>query len=329
MKKIFTIILLTIVCFSANGQYYSNSQKFVFTHRSLPTFHTYEDERVFFLECEMDDIVKKYTNHAKIASLLQLSPWKETENEDEAFLKISLSIKDFLVDIGAREVVDNIGRRMFTPKGECTMTTSLSIHSELENAFFPTQTYTSGTDVDKLYPEPFLAENFVRDNRDFYERQAVEAQVENIVAQINNYMSEKYLYGFYDDNIRLYFFDSPKNPYYEKHKEAKTAIAQIFSTLSQTQDLLTARKQMEEWSEHFLTVYKALDQNNKKESNAKMQMLWNLGELSYALDYFDLARQYADDLKQQFPNSEADKLIKKIVDAKKFLKEHELTSRYF
>lgn len=329
MKKTFTLLLLVLSCFFAQGQYYSNSQKFVYSHRSLPAFSTYGDERVFYLDCQLEDPVSKYTNAAKISSLLQTGEWKQTENRDEAFLTITLGIKDFLIDIGAREVVDGLGRRMFMPKGEYSMTTSLEIRSELEDAIYPGTSVVSGTDVDKLYPEPFLAEKFVRDNRDFYERQAVTSQIENLTAEINRYMAEKYLYGIEEDYIRVYFFDSPKNENYEKHKKAKEEIAQIFSELSRTQDLISARKRMEPWTEHFQKLYDALDANNKKQSQAKMQMLWNLAVIHYALDYLDLARQYADDLKSQFPDSEADKIIKKITDTKKALKEHNLTTRYF
>ena len=99
--------------------------------------------------------------------------------------------------------------------------------------------------------------------------------------------------------------------------------------MSETQDIITARKRADGWIQHFQTVYKSLDANNKKQSNAKMQMLWNLAVLNYALDYLDVARQYADDLKSQFPDSEADKIIKQIIITKKLLKDHELSTRFF
>ncbi|MBQ3657132.1 MAG: hypothetical protein II956_09880 [Bacteroidales bacterium] len=329
MKKVFILLLLMISVLTAKSQYYSNSQKFTYSCRNIPAFHTYEDEQVYFINCDLDPIIAKHTNSAKISSLLHLEPWKQTENEDEAFVVINIKMSDFVIDMGAREVVDGFGKRMFTPKGECNMMTALEIKSELDDAIYPAVAVTSGTDVDKLYPEPFLAENFVRDNRDFYERQAVNGQVEKITDEINRYMFEKYLYGFRDDNIRVYFFDSPKNEYYEKHKTAKEEIAAIFKDLSASQDLISARKRMEPWIEHFKSVYSSLDADNKKQSNAKMQMLWNLAVLNYALDYLDLSRQYADDLKAQFPDSEADKIIKQIVITKKTLKDHELTTRFF
>lgn len=329
MKKIFTLLLLTMTVLAAKGQYYSNSHKFIYSCRNIPAFHTYEDEQVYFVKCDLDPVVAKYTNSAKISSLLTLDPWKQTENEDEAFLVINIKISDFLVDMGAREVVDGFGRRMFTPKGECSMTTALEIKSELDNAIYPATSAVSGTDVDKLYPEPFLAENFVRDNREFYERQAVTTQVESLTNEINRYMFEKYLYGFRDENIRVYFFDSPKNEHYQTHQKAKTELAQIFKFLSETQDVITARKKADVWIQHFQTVYSSLDANNKKQSTAKMQMLWNLAVLNYALDYLDVARQYADDLKAQFPDSEADKIIKQIITTKQVLKDHELSTRFF
>ena len=329
MKKIFTLLLLTLTVLSAKSQYYSNSQKFIYSCRNIPAYHTYEDEQVYFVKCDLDPVVAKYTNSAKISSLLKLEPWKQTENEDEAFVVICIKMADFIVDMGAREVVDGLGRRMFTPKGECTMSTALEIKSELDDAIYPVTSAVSGTEVDKLYPEPFLAENFVRDNREFYERQAVNTQVESLTNEINRYMFEKYLYGFRDENIRVYFFDSPKNEYYEQHKKAKEELTAIFKDLSETQDIITARKRADGWIQHFQTVYKSLDANNKKQSNAKMQMLWNLAVLNYALDYLDVARQYADDLKSQFPDSEADKIIKQIIITKKLLKDHELSTRFF
>lgn len=329
MKRLISFLLLVFAAFNTFAQYYGNTLKIVYGHRSIPVFVTDEEERTYFTECSFTSEVSKFVNSAKVSSLLRLEPWQEKTSEDEAFVKIHVGVSDMLIDKRAVEAIDRFGHVMFRPVVECTMTTVLRIESELDN-YRPSRTKVSiVNEIDKFYPEPFLAEEYIENNKEVYIRQAVSDQIVKMTDDINGYFYHSYLYGTQEDFIRVFFFDTPKNKNYEKHKAGKNEISQIFSDLSSNYDLNLARQRMRPWLEHFENLYNSLDINDKKQKNAKMQILRNLAVINYALDDFVSAYRYAEDLKENFPNSDADKIIEQIVKTKNLLKEHGLTSRYF
>ena len=327
MKRLIVFLIFALAVFNAYSQYYGNTLKIVYGHRSIPVFCTGPEENNYHVKCSFTPEVEKFVNSAKVSSLLRLEPWQERDGE--AFMEIYVEISDLLVDKRAFEVTDNYGHIMFKPGIECTMTAVVKVETELDRYFPARKRVAVVHDIDKLYPEPFLAEEYVDNNKDVFIRQAVTDQITKMTDEINGYVYQNYLYGVTENYIRVFFFDTPKNENYETHKTAKTEISRIFSDLTSNYDLASARERMKPWLEHFEKLYNSYDINDKKQKTPKMQMLKNLAVINYALDDFVQAYRYASELKENFPGTEAEKILAEILNTKNLLKAHGLTSRYF
>lgn len=330
MRKVFTLFLLVMIFGTAKSQYYSNSYKFPVTHRHLPNFFTYEDEKKYYIDFKSTLEVEPFVNSAKVSSLVDFGDWQEVDDPSQAFVVVSLTLKDLIIDnVRPVQLVDPHGKIVFKPVFDCLITRAMSVRSELENQVFPNAKTVISQEVEKFYPEPFLAENYVRDNKEYYLRTSVESYLQGTMDEINKYFLDSYLYTLETEEVKLYFFDSSKNKNYKKHQQAKAEIKQILNDLSANRDVNAARQAMQPWIDHFKSLYESLDANNKKQGRCKEYMLCNLVEIYYALEFYDLARQYAEDLKEQFPDSDATKMIQQIYKVQNMLEAHHLSTRYF
>jgi hypothetical protein len=86
---------------------------------------------------------------------------------------------------------------------------------------------------------------------------------------------------------------------------------------------------LQPWIEHFKEIEKSLSATNKKQKKAKADMVYNLAQLYYALEIFDVSREYLNRLINEFDSSTGRRLLRNLNNIDQEMKKHHLQSRHF
>jgi hypothetical protein len=138
-----------------------------------------------------------------------------------------------------------------------------------------------------------------------------------------------YVYYPTTDQIKIAFFSSKKSPYYAKHQSAKNEIKNILNSMPLDGNLASTIRKMQPWIEHFKEIEKSLSSSNKKQKQAKADMVYNLAMIYYALEIFDVSRDYLNRLINEFDDNAGKRLLRNLEKTESEMKRHNVQTRHF
>lgn len=331
MRKILLLIVASVLCLTSAAQYSAQKVGMSVSHMNFPTIPLDDDEFTYHVDMKLCPEMQKYADSKKILSGLDIAPFKEMDSEDDAFLQLIANIMGFgFSAFRAVESPQEDGTVKYMPQVEVTTYYSLRLRTELDNQIFPKSAYVASCNIEKLFATEDEAAEYASTNFADHSDMLVSTFSVWFCDIINDYLGKTYIRKPMGEAINVYLFSETKNPYYKKHQEAKVAIQQIFSDLSENKDLQQARSKMQPWIDYFDKIFNEIGEKSQEQKDAKMMMLCNIVSLNYALDNFDVASQYLDNLKDKYIDCEdIDDFTKKIYNARKMMKEHNLKTRYF
>jgi hypothetical protein len=183
--------------------------------------------------------------------------------------------------------------------------------------------------MDKSFRSPRDCHDFVRENKEVFVEKIVRTELYNTIEEINEKLVPEYVYYPTTDHIKIAFFNSKKSPYYAKHQSARTEIKNIINSIPLDGSLAPTIRQLQPWIEHFKEIEKSLSATNKKQKKAKADMVYNLAQLYYALEIFDVSREYLNRLINEFDSSTGRRLLRNLNNIDQEMKKHHLQSRHF
>lgn len=345
MKRLI-ILLLCLVVFSmgAAAQYSTTKVNMSFPVRNLPYNYVPESQRTYSVSCGFARQVSPYFEPAEVAALLHLDGWTQVNNPDRATLRITVNAYDFLIEGIHEDKFTEMVRRhgemvpvdWFTPIIDYSIVLEYNLDTDNSHQTFtnvdpfthrpPINTFR----MDKRFFSPRDCHDFVRENKEVFIEKIVRTELTAKIEEINERLVPAYVYYPTSDNIKIAFFNSKKNPNYAKHQSARTEIKNIINSMPLDGSLASTIRQMQPWIEHFKELEKSLSSTNKKQKKAKADMVYNLSMIYYALEIFDVSREYAGRLINEFGDATTGKrLLRNISSTEEEMKKHHVQSRHF
>ncbi len=344
MKKIITLLLCLIaISTGAIAQYNTSDVSMSFPVRNLPYQYVPEGQRTYSISCGFARQVSPYFSPQEVAEQLHIDGWQMVNNPDDAFLRITVNAYDFLIEaihedkfvIKERHHGEFVPVDYFSPSIDYSMVIEYVLETnETRKTFTNVDVFTHRPPIntfkmDKSFRSPRDCHDFVRENKEVFVEKIVRTELYNTIEEINEKLVPEYVYYPTTDHIKIAFFNSKKSPYYAKHQSARTEIKNIINSIPLDGSLAPTIRQLQPWIEHFKEIEKSLSATNKKQKKAKADMVYNLAQLYYALEIFDVSREYLNRLINEFDSSTGRRLLRNLNNIDQEMKKHHLQSRHF
>ncbi len=344
MKKIMALLLLLLtISTGAIAQYNTSNTTMSFPVRNLPTHYVPVGQRTYSVSCGFARQISPYFSPQEAADALQLEGWTMTGNPDQASLRITINAYDFLIEgIHEDKFVEKVRHHgEFVPVEFFSPTIDYSVVIEY---VFETntsrQTYTNVEAfthrppintfrMDKRFHSPRDCHDFVRENKEVFIEKIIRTELYNTMEEINEKLVPQFVYTPTTDQIKIAFFSSKKSPYYAKHQSAKIEIKNIINSIPLDGSLAPTIRKMQPWIEHFKEIEQSLSATNKKQKQAKEDMILNLAMIYYALEIFDVSRDYLNRLITEFDSSAAKRHLRNLNNIENEMKRHNVQTRHF
>lgn len=344
MKKIMALLLcLLVINTCAIAQYNTSKTNMSFPVRNLPTHYVPVGQRTYSVSCGFARQISPYYAPEEAAEALHLDGWTMINNPDQASLRITINAYDFLIEgIHEDKFVEKVRRHgEFVPVEYFSPTIDYSMVIEyVWETNDSRQTYTN-VDVfthrppvntfhmDKRFNNPRDCHDFVRENKDVFIEKIIRTELYNTIEEINEKLVPQFVYSPTTDHIKIAFFSSKKSPYYVKHQSAKNEIKNIINSIPLDGSLAPTIRKMQPWIEHFKEIEQSLSATNKKQKQAKADMVYNLAMIYYALEIFDVSRDYCNRLINEFDATTGKRLLRNLENVENEMKTHHVQSRHF
>lgn len=344
MKKI-TLLLLCLIALSTSAiaQYSTSKTSYSFPVRNLPTNYVPVGQREYSISCGFARQISPYFSPNEVAEALHLDGWTMTDNPDKASLRITINAYDFLIE-GIHE--DKFVERTrihgeYVPVEYFTPVIDYSVIIEYVFETNNSRQQFSNVDVfshrppinsfrmDKRFINPRDCHDFVRENKEVFIEKIIRTELYNTIEEINQKLVPAFVYYPTTDQIKLAFFNSKKSPYYAKHQSARNEIRNIITSMPLDGSLAPTIRRMQPWIEHFKEIEKSLSSTNKKQKQAKADMVYNLAQIYYALEIFDVSRDYFNRLINEFDDSSGKRMLRALERTESEMKRHNLQTRHF
>ncbi len=335
-----------IVLYTTSGcsaQYSTSKTGMSFPVRNLPSNYVPEGRRTYSVSCGFARQISPYITPTEVAAQLQLDGWSMVSSPNDASLRIAVDAYDFLIEgIHEERFTETANfhghlehREFFTPVIDYSVIIEYAIDCNGNK-----QTYTnidpftrrapiSTFRMDKAFPNPRDCHEFVRENKEVFIEKIVRTEILATTAKMNEKLVPGFVYSPTTDNIKVAFFSSKKSPYYNKHQSGRSEVRQIVESIPLQGPLTDAIKRLQPWIEHFKEVEKSLSTADKKQKQAKADMVYNLAMIYYALEIFDVSRDYATRYANEFDATTGKRLLRNINNTESEMKRHQLQSRHF
>ncbi|MCQ2250676.1 MAG: hypothetical protein MJZ66_06165 [Bacteroidales bacterium] len=345
-KTIYTLALLLMVCMQAMAQYGTDKVRIFYPVRHIPTFYVPEGNRYFHVDLTASFNVEDFLDYNKICDRLQIGyGWEEDRKSGDVPAHINVSVTDFIIEgMHEVEVLEKVRRhgeefieKYYVPHIDYSVLLQSSISVDGNSRYHfsnydselrrpPVKTLVIS---DRRFRSPRDCHNFLRDNRDVFVERILSDEVYALTDQIQADIKQAFHYYPAQTDIKICLFDSKKSPYYAKHQQAKAEIKRIIGGITLDGDLKQTIKDMQPWIEHFKEIEASLSTADKKQKSAKADMVYNLAMIYYALEIFDVSRQYCMRLFNEFGENSGKRMLRSLNDEEAEMKRHHLVSRHF
>lgn len=344
MKKLFTLLLcITILSTGAAAQYATTKVNMSFPVHNMPYNYVPESQRTYSVSCGFAKQVSPYFTPAEVAAGLHIDGWQMVNNPDDATLRIIVNAYDFLIESIHEDKFTEMERHhgefvpveFFSPNIDYSIIIEYILETnDSRQTFTNVDPFTHHPPIntfkmDKAFRNPRECHDFVRENKEVFIEKIIRAELLSQIEKINEQLVPAYVYYPTTDNIKIAFFSSKKSPYYAKHQSARNEIKKIINSIPLDGNLSSTIRQMQPWIEHFKEIEKSLSVSNKKQKNAKEDMIYNLAMIYYALEIFDVSRDYINRLINEFDTNTGKRLLRDLNETENEMKKHHLQSRHF
>ncbi|MCR5455902.1 MAG: hypothetical protein K6F33_13015 [Bacteroidales bacterium] len=344
MKRLITLLLCLIALSTgADAQYSTSKVNMSFPVRNMPYNYVPASQRTYSVSCGFARQISPYFSPEQLAAELHLDGWTRIDNPNNATLRITVNAYDFLIE-GIHEdkyteMVRHHGEFVpvdfFSPIIDYSMIIEYVLETnDSRQTFTNVDPFThrppiSTFRMDKSFRHPRECHDFVRENKEVFIEKIVVTEMYAKIEEINDRLVPAYIYYPTTDEIKIAFFSSKKSPYYAKHQSAKNEIKNIINSMPLEGSLASTIRQMQPWIEHFKEIEKSLSATNKKQKKAKEDMVYNLAMIYYALEIFDVSRDYVNRLINEFDATTGKRLLRNLNNTEEEMKKHHLQSRHF
>ena len=344
MKKL-TILLLCffMICTGAIAQYNTAKTSMSFPVHNLPYKYVPVGQRNFTVSCGFARQVSPYISAGEVAAQLHIDGWSRIDNPDNASLRITINAYDFLIEGIHEDKITEMVRHhgelvpvdFFSPVIDYSIVIEYVLEgSGSRQTFSNIDPFTHRPPVnsfrmDKRFHSPRDSHDFVRENKEVFIEKIIRTEIFSIIDEINEKLVPEYVYFPTTDQIKIAFFSSKKSPYYAKHQSAKNEIKSIINSIPLSGSLAPTIRKMQPWIEHFKEIEQSLSSSNKKQKQAKGDMVYNLAMIYYALEIFDVSRTYANRLINEFDATTGKRILRNIEKMEAEMKRHNLMTRHF
>lgn len=347
MKRFFaTFTLIVLGCLTAFAQWGTDKISIRYPVRHMPAQYVPESNRSYYVELGLSRMIQPFVDYNEVCDNLVMEDWgwSMKDKAGDAALLIHISARDFLIE-GIHEEEhtemvrihgEMVPRKYYTPHIDYTIV--MGWFFKLQGR--PIYDYTNvnpdthrpplGTfRMDKRFSNPHDCHEFVRNNNELFLEQIIMAEISAFYGPIHAEFERQFYYTPSTDNIKLAFFDSKKNPYYQDQQHAARQIRSILENFPIDGDMSKLIKDMQPWIEYFKSLEEEMNINDKKQRDAKMDQVFNLANIYYSLEIFDVARQYCHELMDKYDNNYGKRMLKWIDNVEQGLEKHHQQSRHF
>lgn len=337
------LLCLIAISTGAIAQYNTSKTTMSFPVRHLPTYYVPEGQREYSMSCGFARQVSPYFSPEEAAETLHIDGWTMTDNPEHAALRITINAYDFIIEgIHEDKFIEKVRHHgEFVPMEYFSPTIDYSIVIEYvletntsRQTFTNVDAFTHRPPIntfhmDKRFSNPRDCHDFVRENKEVFVEKIIRTELYNTIEEVNEKLVQEFVYQPTTDQIKIAFFSSKKSQYYAKHQSARTEIKNIINSMPLDGSLAPTIRKLQPWIEHFKEIEKSLSATNKKQKQAKADMVYNLAQLYYALEIFDVCREYLNRLINEFDDSTGKRLLRNLNNIENEMKRHHLQTRHF
>lgn len=347
MKRFLTTMALVLACCMGTfAQWGTDKVSMRYPVYHVPVQYVPEANRTYYVEMGLSRMIQPFVDYNEVCDNLVMDQWgwQMKEKASEAALLVHITAKDFLIEAiheeEHTEMVrihgEMVPRKYYTPHIDYSIVMGWFFKLEgrpiydFTNVHPETHRPPIGSfRMDKRFANPRDCHEFVRNNNELFLEQIIMGEISALYGSIHAEFERQFYYRPSTDNIKLAFFDNKKNPYYDDHKQACMKIRNIIENFPIDGDMSKLVKDMQPWIEYFKGLEAEMNASDKKQRDAKMDMVFNLANIYFALEIFDVSRQYAKELQEVYGNNYGKRMQKWIDDIEHDLNKHHLQSRHF
>lgn len=337
MKKLILLMVAMIISLPMFAQYGTSKRFFPCEFRQLPNYAVAKENRTYFVNVETNSQISETIDAERIYNSINLLGWNKVDNPDNAYLRVNVNI-DYLTieDSGVKttETSEKSGEttkvvKHFFGKLVYTMPYHVELVSESR-----TQKYGRGSDkaVEFVTEEKSSyesAKKYISDNKDMLKDKLIKSEVDDIISSINGAISMDYAYEAISENISVEFMDSKKSEFYDEQQKAIIEIREVFGRIKADSDIKVAAKEMQVYIDQFKAIADKLNDGDKKQKKAKVALFESIANMYYAVENFDMAKQYCETLLKEYEEKSAGKMLGRLEKVQSEMQKHNVTSRHF
>ncbi len=339
-------LAFAMVCCLAMAQWGTDRINIRYPVYHLPKCYVPEAERTYNVQLGLSRGIQPFVDYEEICSAVVMDQWgwQRVDNANDASLIVNITARDFLIEAIHEEEHTEMVRihgemvpqRYYTPHIDYTIVLGWNfvLNGRTVEAFTNINPETHRPPLatfrmDRRFKSRHECHEFVRNNNEVFLENIIMTELLVFSEPIQNAYRNCFYYTYTTDNVKIALFDSKKNQYYAKHQQASREIRNIIENIPITGGIQQAVKNLQPWVEHFKEVEASLSSADKKQKAAKADMVFNLANIYFALEIFDVSREYATRLYEEFGDNYGKRMIKWIDNVEAGLSKHHLLSRRF
>jgi len=339
-------MLIAFMCLQAMAQYGTDKVRISFPVRYMPAFYVPEGNHYYHVNYDAARLVKEYIDYGEVCDRLQIGgDWQEETSNETVPVYLNVVAQDFMIErFSEMERVEKVRHhgeefleKYFVPVIDYSMVLETSLNINGQTTCFTTNinsetrrpNISSFVVEDKRFRSPHDCHIFLKENKELFVEKIVRAEVMGLTDIIQGNLNNALRYYPTTDDIKICILDSKKSEYYAKHLQAKAEISRIISNMPLEGPLTQTIKDMQPWINHFKELEASLSMTDKKQKNAKADMVYTLAMIYYALEIFDVSRDYCSRLLNEFGENSGKRMLRNLTDVEDQMKKHHLSSRHF
>ncbi|MCQ2252500.1 MAG: hypothetical protein MJZ61_03515 [Bacteroidales bacterium] len=343
MRRFLTLAIALLCCANVFAQYSTSKSNMWYPVRTFPKYYVPENNRNYSIDCRLSRQIAEFANTGELENRLLFQDWREEENADNAYLKIYLESFDFIIEamreVEMHEMVKEHGveheRIFFMPQIDYSMVINWGlIHGDMREQHTNINPDTrrpniSSFQIDKHFHSPRECHEYMRENKEVFIEKIINSELMATTEQVQEALAASFHYGSSNWSVKIALFNNKKSSYYNKHHAGKDELKSIFSNMPLEGPITNTIKDLQPWIDHFKEIEASLSSADKKQKEAKADMIYNLAQIYMALEIYDVAKQYAMQLYNEYGDNSGKRILREILGEEEELKKHHLVSRHF
>ena len=345
MKKLlFVFSLLTVVSLFSSAQYSTNREVAYYNVISFPRYYVPFEQRTFYVDVIMTKRLNELYSPDDIARMVSVRGWTQVDHPADATVKIAFDFDNLIIEtMGAadKSVHEKAkdGSEKVKPKFQgfvdYSIPVSYSVASPAKDwvgivhSSDPKKKEIIHYEVDKVSPKRGEVEKYMVNNRDVITEDILSYEVKRSVDIAIRDMEYSFSFTTSNARVKYYFLDSKKNPNYESQKSFSQYFNSYCNSSSPYDIADDDVDRISEMISQYVTIIDGLDDSEKKQRKAKIDLMFSVAGFYLAVDRFDESKAWATRLANEYNDGDAKDLLDDIEKIENNFKKFHVTSRHF